>query len=305
MKSITGSIGSIVSIVLRVSVTSHVSSSPPSGHEDDVHEGVRGAAPTRVAVKRIPPVDIAGFDERIHPMVASVIPTMSDRLPEADTSPVWDRCGRDRSDARNRVSRASGEVMDAPDIDTVEAFTRGDPRASDQVLAYTYTCALRTASAVLLNRRDAADIAQEAAATAWRQRGTLRDPERLEAWVYRITVRAAWRALAARRRRESHELDSADAADVDPVDPVAQLVARDGLRPALARLSARQRIALALRYVADLREEEVARAMNCRPGTAAALLSRARATLRDAPELAEWNPDLEEEDDAPRAAPAS
>jgi len=205
---------------------------------------------------------------------------------------------------KSRPSHLRG-VVAAPDIDTIKAFRRGDPRAGDEILAYTYSCALRTAAAVLLSRRDAADVAQDVAVLVWGHRGKLRDPERLEAWVYRITVRAARRALAARRGREYHELVTDDAAHADQLDPVARLVAREGLRPALARLSDRQRVALALRYVADLREDEVARAMNCRPGTVAALLSRARAALRDAPELAGWNSNVEEEDDAPRAAPAN
>jgi len=44
---------------------------------------------------------------------------------------------------------------------TVEAFRRGDPRAAELVLAHAYALALRTAAAVLLSRRDAADVAQE------------------------------------------------------------------------------------------------------------------------------------------------
>jgi len=144
--------------------------------------------------------------------------------------------------------------VDPPSPAVVEAFRRGDTRAAELVLAHAYALALRTAAAVLVSRRDAADVAQEVALIVWERRRGLRDPERLDAWVHRITVRAARRALTARRRRQH-------------------------------------------------REHEVARALGCRPGTAAALLSRARAALRAAPELADRNPNRGEEHDARRAVP--
>jgi RNA polymerase sigma-70 factor (ECF subfamily) len=194
--------------------------------------------------------------------------------------------------------------VDSPRTATVEAFRRGDSRAAEQVLGYAYALALRTAAAVLLSRREAADVAQEVALLVWRHRRRLRDPERLDAWVCRITVRVARRALAASRRREGRERALVDDVGIEALDPIGRLAARGELRDALARLPERQRLALGLRYVADLSEREVARALICRPGTAAALLSRARATLREAPELAEWKPNGEEDDDARHAAPA-
>jgi RNA polymerase sigma-70 factor (ECF subfamily) len=62
------------------------------------------------------------------------------------------------------------------------------------------------------------------------------------------------------------------------------------MRRALADLPERQRIALALRYVHDLSEEEVAEALGCRPGTAASLLSRGRELLRQSAALADFAP---------------
>jgi len=132
----------------------------------------------------------------------------------------------------------------------------------------------------------------------------LREPERLDAWVHRITVRAARRALAARRRQEEHERELVCDAAVEALDPIARVAAHSRLRDALERLPDRRRLALALRYVIDLSEQDVAAALGCRPGTAAALLSRARAALRAAPELADWNSNNHEDDDARHATPA-
>jgi len=66
--------------------------------------------------------------------------------------------------------------------------------------------------------------------------------------------------------------------------------ATPAMRQALAQLPARQRLALALRYVAGLTDSEIATALGCRRGTAGALLSRGRAALRANPLLAELRP---------------
>jgi RNA polymerase sigma factor (sigma-70 family) len=65
------------------------------------------------------------------------------------------------------------------------------------------------------------------------------------------------------------------------------LAARTALATALAGLPPKQRLALALRYVHDLSDAEIAAALNCRTGTVHALLSRGRSALRQDRQLAE------------------
>ncbi|MEV4102315.1 sigma-70 family RNA polymerase sigma factor [Nonomuraea sp. NPDC049649] len=60
------------------------------------------------------------------------------------------------------------------------------------------------------------------------------------------------------------------------------------LRAALAKLTARQRTVLVLRYFEDLPEQEVARQLGCSVGTVRSTTHRSLARLRAvAPELAE------------------
>ncbi|MCK2213866.1 SigE family RNA polymerase sigma factor [Actinomadura sp. ATCC 31491] len=60
------------------------------------------------------------------------------------------------------------------------------------------------------------------------------------------------------------------------------------LRAALARLTARQRAVLVLRYFEDLPEQDVARALGCSVGTVRSTAHRSLARLREiAPELAQ------------------
>ena len=192
-----------------------------------------------------------------------------------------------------------------PTVEQVERFRSGERDAVDIVLAHAYRLSFRTAAAVLLHRGDAADVAQDAVVAAWRRRARLRDPERLDAWLHRITVREARRALARKRRQTASEapLDAQLAADTG--DPLEAMAARSGARAALMRLPKRQRLALALRYVHDLSEREIAEALGCRPGTAAALLSRARATLRTSPDLEPWARNDDDLEGHGRAATAS
>jgi RNA polymerase sigma factor (sigma-70 family) len=74
----------------------------------------------------------------------------------------------------------------------------------------------------------------------------------------------------------------------------SKLAARHALVEALSRLPARQRVALALRYVHDLSDAEIAAALGCRVGTVHALLSRGRGALREDPQLVELTLDLKE-----------
>jgi RNA polymerase sigma-70 factor (sigma-E family) len=64
-----------------------------------------------------------------------------------------------------------------------------------------------------------------------------------------------------------------------PVAQDSELVA-DELEDALAKLPARQRAAVMLRYYGDLPDADIARALRCRPGTVRSLIHRALADLR-------------------------
>jgi DNA-directed RNA polymerase specialized sigma24 family protein len=58
-------------------------------------------------------------------------------------------------------------------------------------------------------------------------------------------------------------------------------------------MPARQRAALTLRYVHDLPDTAIARALKCRPGTVRSLLSRGRDAVRAAVEADHRSPHAE------------
>jgi RNA polymerase sigma factor (sigma-70 family) len=177
--------------------------------------------------------------------------------------------------------------------DAVRRRRDGDPAASEELARNTTRLALRTAAALVESREEAADIAQEVAIDVLGSLDKLRDPEAFDAWVHRITVRQALQRLKKRRRARAAETPLALLPDIDqPTAPEALdrdtvLAARGALAAALGELPPKQRLALALRYVHDLSDAEIAAALDCRAGTVHALLSRGRSALRQDRQLAE------------------
>ena len=184
----------------------------------------------------------------------------------------------------------SGEMSSAR---MVRRWRNGDPDASEALARNAMRLALRTAAALVESREEAADVAQEVAIDVLGSLEQLRDPEAFDAWVHRITVRRTLRRLKKRRRTNTVEtplalLDDRDQPPVrEGIDRDTILATRDALAAALAELPPKQRLVLALRYVHDLSDTEIAAALGCRTGTVHALLSRGRGALRQDTQLAE------------------
>jgi RNA polymerase sigma-70 factor (ECF subfamily) len=178
----------------------------------------------------------------------------------------------------------------------VRRFRAGDGAAAEVLARRACRLALRTAAVILHSREEAADVAQDVAVDVLRSLPKLRQPEAFDAWVHRITVRHALRQLRRRRATQAVETPLALIAERDEPpapegpDRAALAAARSMLAAALAKLPPRQRLALALRYVHDLSDAEIAAALGCRIGTAHSLLSRGRAGLRHDAGLADLAP---------------
>jgi RNA polymerase sigma factor (sigma-70 family) len=131
---------------------------------------------------------------------------------------------------------------------------------------------LRVAAAITGDREDAFDAVQEAFGRAIRRRSTYARRGGLEAWVWRFVVNAA------RDERRQGELAPL------PVEEAARANGHAGERAAVASavalLPERQRLALFLRYYADLDYGAIAEALGVATGTVAATLHAAHTSLR-------------------------
>ncbi len=176
-------------------------------------------------------------------------------------------------------------------IEVLVARAREGDRVAEGALAQRAAARALQAAAVAMGDVHAArDVSQEVAVRVLRGLGSLRAPDRFDAWVYRITVSEIRRAYRQRSRRGEIPLEATHTSGRGETPGNEMLFARVGLRAALAELSSRERTALALRYVHDLGDDEIAKAMRCRPGTVRSLLSRARTKLSTSRELADHAP---------------
>lgn len=162
-------------------------------------------------------------------------------------------------------------------------------RSFQEFVAGRSSALLKTA--VLLSggdRHAAEDLLQNALIKAAGRWHRIDEPE---AYVRQVLYRqqiSRWR-LKWRRR----EVSVAEPPEVtgDTGDGAAAAELRLVMRGALARLTARQRTVLVLRYFEDLPEAEVARALGCSVGTVRSTTHRSLARLRAlAPELAALGP---------------
>ena len=121
------------------------------------------------------------------------------------------------------------------------------------------------------------DTAQEAFAKAMLRWQSVSAMDRPATWVYVVAVRELRRRLRSRDRSTSTEGTGTHAAAVDPADAVVTAAL---IETALAALPARQRLAVVLRFHADLSVREVALAMRCSEGTVKSTLHAALGRLR-------------------------
>jgi RNA polymerase sigma-70 factor, ECF subfamily len=139
----------------------------------------------------------------------------------------------------------------------------------EQIYRGEYRRFLRVALAVLRDQDRAVDAVQEAFATAVQKRSTFRGEGPLEAWIWRLVVNAALKERARPRPLQLVERMS------PPPDDQATAIAET-----IARLPERQRLALFLRYYADLDYGSIAAALEITTGTVGATLNAAHASLR-------------------------
>lgn len=128
--------------------------------------------------------------------------------------------------------------------------------------------AFRLAALLTHDAEAGADVAQDVFAKMSQRWATI---ERPDAYLQRALTNASsnWRRSGRTAARKLHLL-AVPGASEEPFD---------GLADAVARLPFRQRAVVVLRYYADLSEAEIARALDCRPGTVKSLGSRALAAL--------------------------
>jgi RNA polymerase sigma factor (sigma-70 family) len=122
---------------------------------------------------------------------------------------------------------------------------------------------------------DPEDAAQEAFARAFQKWAAVSRLDRPATWVFVVAVREA-----RRQQRRRSRVPSCSPWEPEHLDPARDVASRLTIVAALGQLAPRQRLAITLRYYADLPVKQIARAMQCREGTVKATLHAAHDRLR-------------------------
>ena len=164
-------------------------------------------------------------------------------------------------------------------LELVERASRGDREAFSSLAASHVDRCYALAYRILRDSHRAQDATQQALLGAWRDIGTLRDPERFDAWLHRLVVHACYTEARGERRWNARvrviTSDSLSSPDV------ARSVAdRDELDTAFRRLSPEQRAVVVLHHHLGYPLTEIAATLDIPVGTARSRLHYAVRQLR-------------------------
>src|SRR3954452_117279 len=160
---------------------------------------------------------------------------------------------------------------------------RGDQEDFTSLVAQFADRCFALAYRILSDHHRAQDAAQHALLGAWRDLPTLRDPERFEAWLYRLVVNASYvEARANRRWLASVSVIRSDTTTLTDPDVANSVAARDELEAAFRQLSLEQRAVVVLRHHLGYPLTEIAETLGIPEGTARSRLHYGVRQLRTA-----------------------
>ena len=169
----------------------------------------------------------------------------------------------------------------------MEQAQRGDRDAYDAIVRAVAPRLYRAAHRIVRDFDTAQDATQRGLVAIWRELPRLRDPDRFDAWAYRLVVRYCLMELRSRRRRlaivpdDDVGLDGVEPALAHP-DDADDVVDRDELERAFRLLTAEQRAVVVLRHYVGMSVAESAEVLGIPTGTAASRLHYATRALRAA-----------------------
>ena len=182
---------------------------------------------------------------------------------------------------RLRQVVAPPAVAGGPDAELVRAFAaRGDAHAFEQIVRRHGPMVLGVCGRVLRDAADADDAFQATFLVLVRKAASLRQPERLGAWLHQVAHRTARKLRAIRLARQARETELSN---VWLGEPPADIVWRE-LRPVfdqeLDLLPEKLRLPAVLCFLEGHSKRDAARTLGWPEGTLAGRLQQARERLR-------------------------
>ena len=186
------------------------------------------------------------------------------------------------------TGKGKPEGMGGEDLAATVARARaGDREAWGELYSQFAGPLFRFCRRVLPTREDAEDAAMDVFVKLRSKLGQY-DPDRpFAAWLYKVAANHCWDLLRRRKIRQDLETEEVETLPLKHPDPgqLDQMISEQtgsGVRQALARISDRARMALVLRYYAEMSYDEIADTLGLRRAFVGVVLLRARHELREA-----------------------
>ena len=162
-----------------------------------------------------------------------------------------------------------GVLFERTELDLVQAAKTGDRAAFTELLRPEYRTAFRLAAGLLQDTDEAEDAVQEAAFSAWKRLGNLRDGSPMRPWFLGIV------ANQCRTVKRGKWWSVSKTEPPDREAPATDLAASIDLRRALRRMRHDDRLVLVLRYYLDLPFEDIGATLGISPKAARTRVERA------------------------------
>jgi RNA polymerase sigma-70 factor (ECF subfamily) len=164
--------------------------------------------------------------------------------------------------------------LDRSEAELIRSAKSGDGSAFAQLLRPEYNAAFRVAYGLLHDVNEAEDAVQEAAFTAWKRLGNIREGSRLRPWFLAIVANQC--RTVTKGRWWSTLLTDRSEAEAPAID----LAAGVDLRRALNQLGHDERLLLVLRFYVDMPYDEIAGVLGISPKAARTRVERALHRMR-------------------------
>ena len=164
--------------------------------------------------------------------------------------------------------------------DLVERAQRGDHDAFAALARAAIPRLDATAWLMLRDADRAMDAVQGALIRAWRDLPALRDPDRFDAWLYRLLIHACTDEVRrANRHRFEVDIDEITSSPAAP-DATSAIADRDQIERGFRRLGPEERAVIVLHHYLDLPLPEVASTLRIPLGTVKSRLYRGLGQMR-------------------------
>ena len=183
--------------------------------------------------------------------------------------------------------KTTGTMSEADLAQLLSQVRAGESEAWGELYRQYAPAIFRFCRRLLPAREDAEDATTEIFVKVRQKIGTYDRSRPFTAWLYKVASNHCWDTLRRRRIRQDLETGDVETLPLEHPDP-GQLERLQSehtgkeVRAGLARLPDRARMALVLRYYADMSYEEIADTLGVRRPFVGVLLLRARHQLRDA-----------------------